>query len=152
MWKPQRYRAAHTPARTEPLPLILKSSGNATKERQKVRARLYKENPNCPKCGVKMILPESLPWKARKSGVIPLNCCTFEHVYSKWSPYRFTIIKEAILCYKCNNAKGKQDQDDFKLLNSPILIKLKEDIDIAYEEAMIVWNIKFENLLNFQRF
>jgi hypothetical protein len=85
-----------------------------------VRTRLYKKNPICPFCGVKMILPEDIGFiktmdnqQALKEN--PDNLCTIEHIYSRFNPKRKNpnIIGERrrmICCKKCNMARGRQEE------------------------------------------
>jgi hypothetical protein len=67
-------------------------------------------NPYCPRCGVKMILPEDLPNYGPKLKVIPDNMCTLEHVHSRLNPLRGVPFPNTILCAKCNHEEGRKDE------------------------------------------
>lgn len=91
-----------------------KSKQERIKER---RTKLYNENPFCPECDTKMILPEEIGFVVKNNGLknlkyTPDNLCTLEHKYSKINPDRKKPCKElrwSILCFKCNREKGLKD-------------------------------------------
>ena len=82
------------------------------------RTKLYEQNPFCPDCNVKMILPEEIGFNVTKSGVrklkyTPDNLCTIEHKYSKVNPQRKEPVNNEmrwlICCKKCNGERGLND-------------------------------------------
>lgn len=80
---------------------------------QRVRTRMFNLNPYCPECGVLMILPKTLPRSPTgKVKFFPPNICTYEHIHSRINPDRKLHIpnKNRILCLKCNNKKGREDE------------------------------------------
>ena len=88
------------------------------KQKIRQRTRLYNENPFCPKCNVKMILPEEigfidLPNGNRKLKYEPKNLCTIEHKYTKLEAERVkpnytNEIRHSLLCKLCNNLNGSE--------------------------------------------
>jgi hypothetical protein len=85
---------------------------------------MYAENPDCPFCGVRMILPEDIGFDLRRDGRGEMrqfikaeldNMCTIEHIYSKLNPLRNSpeikdMPKYMICCKKCNNARGRAEE------------------------------------------
>lgn len=88
---------------------------------KKIRNKLYKQNPFCPDCSVKMILPEEVGFITLKNGnrrlkSQPKNLCTIEHKYTRLDPRRRerncnSELRWSLLCAKCNNNKGRVDHD-----------------------------------------
>lgn len=88
------------------------------------RKKLYAENPYCPFCGVKMILPEDVGFVDIVHGdgtltqnlkYAPDNLCTIEHLYSRFNPQRQTRNqnnerRRIICCKKCNQDRGRQEE------------------------------------------
>jgi hypothetical protein len=77
-----------------------------------LRKRLYNQNPNCPFCGIKMILPEDVELKTK---TYPDNLCTIEHIYSKFNPLRQTPNtngerRRIVCCKKCNMIRGREEE------------------------------------------
>lgn len=86
------------------------------------RKKLYEENPYCPFCEVKMILPEDVGFEeirhtdgtiTHNLKYVPDNLCTIEHLYTKFDPNRTTKNtsnekRRIICCRKCNMARGRQ--------------------------------------------
>jgi len=88
------------------------------------RTRLYNQNPFCPKCKTKMILPEEIGFNVHPNNgkktlkYNPDNLCTLEHKYSKMNPLRKTPcfnneIRIIILCQKCNKNNADYDTERF---------------------------------------
>ncbi len=92
-------------------------------ERKKARRKqLYEQNPFCPDCNVKMVLPEDVGFFTHKNGLRsildnPDNLCTLEHKYSRLNPKRKEPVNNEvrwfILCTKCNNKRSKIDHETF---------------------------------------
>lgn len=78
------------------------------------RIKLFKENPLCPFCGVKMVLPEDTGQEPRFMKNPPDNLCTIEHLYTRYNPKRFENRTEEpftiICCRKCNMIRGKEEE------------------------------------------
>ena len=99
---------------------MAKTKNQRLKEKRK---ELYNENPFCPECRIKMILPEeigfiTLPNGNKRLKQDPKNLCTIEHKYSKLNPKRqeknhTKEIRHSLLCRKCNNENGKKDIKSF---------------------------------------
>ncbi len=92
-----------------------KSKGERVRRRKEY---LYEQNPNCPDCGVKMILPP----KGVSSNSLKL--ATIEHENNKYHPekrYKIPTLEESrksskdrtgrthLLCKKCNNGKAGRE-------------------------------------------
>ena len=76
------------------------------------RERLFKKNPFCVRCGVKMVSPKELKYKGTEGKmslvIAPDNMCTYEHRFVKDDPRRSTQDNvNSILCNKCNMALGR---------------------------------------------
>lgn len=73
------------------------------------RTALYKQNPYCPFCGIKMILPEEIGFRIVNNKKIlndtPANMCTIEHTQHKGSDLKGLPNSNIICCKKCNNEK-----------------------------------------------
>ena len=91
---------------------------NSTQRLNQRRKRLFKKNPYCVHCGVKMILPEEIGYinqsnNRRKLKSYPDNLCTIDHIFSKVHPLKISGElkkgKTIICCSKCNNRKGNED-------------------------------------------
>ena len=102
--------------------------GNTGRLRRR-KEYLYKKDPNCPECGVEMILPPK-----GKSSYFP-NMATIEHENNKYHPekrYKKQTKKEGhlankhrigrtyLLCQKCNEGKANKET---KLLSKEELWK-----------------------------
>lgn len=94
-----------------------KSQSSVIRRRRK---RMFDKNPNCPQCGVLMILPETLPRDEKgRVKVWPLNTCTYEHGRSRLDPLRKKEepFRNKIRCLKCNNMNGENDVKKFLTLD-----------------------------------
>ncbi len=99
---------------------------------QRRRAKLFYENPFCPDCGVKMILPDDIPKVTSKHEkgqlgnlkYFPDNLCTIEHLFTKFEPNKRKANREmvTILCKKCNEIHGRKSE-------------LKAGIDVLHEKS-----------------
>jgi ribosomal protein S27AE len=78
----------------------------------KVRKRLYAKNQHCPRCGVRMVLPEHLPrlhYTPKKKAFLPTHTCTYEHKYTKLqSERKYKPGRPKILCKKCNEESARE--------------------------------------------
>lgn len=85
--------------------------GKSTARIKRRRTRLFGENPHCPKCGVLMVLPETLEKRRGQIRYFPPNTCTIAHRYSKVHPQRQEYIenKNGICCVKCNVEDGHNE-------------------------------------------
>ncbi len=73
------------------------------------RKRLFELDPHCHYCGCEVI------WFDLKEGVQPDNAATIDHFYSKSHPLYKKVPQEYYLaCRKCNNERGKIDQETYK--------------------------------------
>lgn len=86
-------------------------------ERKKYKSRrtkLWREDPHCRNCGVLTILPEMRRKDLIRNNVNLTNMATLEHLNSRLNPERLkpnysSEIRTTLLCYKCNENKGKED-------------------------------------------
>ena len=79
-----------------------------------LRNKLFKENPYCPKCGVKMIRPESLPIKDGKREKPPDNTCMIVRRFTAYDKFERMKNKKpaTIMCFKCLQELDKKRQSE----------------------------------------
>lgn len=97
-----------------------------TSKLQRIRKRMFKDNPNCPFCNVLMVLPESLSDSSRGQN----NMCTIEHIYSRLNPLRNRNNRNEImiLCMKCNANKARAEEKVLGLNNLQKRSKIHQNI------------------------
>lgn len=111
---------------------------NENKRKNNRRFKLYNENPFCPDCNKKMILPDDIGYIIdeignRKLKYIPDNLCTIEHKYTVNDPRRYKANhtneeRWSILCKKCNLMRGhKCEFNKMKLEKVKMENQIKKD-------------------------
>ena len=87
------------------------------KSYKNVRKRLFNKNPYCPRCGVRMILPENLELENGKIKYFPTNTCSYEHRYTKIDKEKRRNNKGmgSILCKQCNELAGAERQSQLSI-------------------------------------
>lgn len=130
------------------------------KRKNNRRKKLYNENPFCPDCKKKMILPEDVGFitlanGCRKLKTSPKNLCTIEHIYTVNHPKRRqpnTNNEERwmILCKKCNKIRGdKCKYNKKKLKESLIKQKIRQEVQNKVQiESEIIKISFFKTLIN----
>ncbi len=85
--------------------------------RQKLRIRLWKEDPHCRFCKVLTILPESLPAEIkngrRNIKSVPDNMATIDHLESRLNPVRRKLrgmLSVTLSCNKCNFERNREEE------------------------------------------
>ena len=79
--------------------------------RRKQRLRLWTVDSRCHWCKIETVLPEGTNDKRP-------NVATIDHLYSKHHPKRLTPnttgeIRHVLACWKCNQRRGKEDNQAF---------------------------------------
>ncbi len=87
-----------------------------------LRKWMWLRDPHCEKCGVELVLPESVPGKMnggrKQIKVTPDNMATIQHKYDRFSGLRWMRSDEHervhfLWCNKCNWEDGVQKQKEY---------------------------------------
>lgn len=115
------------------------------------RTQLFKQNPFCPECDVKMVLPEEVGYVIERNGgrknlkENPDNLCVLTRKYKKFESERQdNLTKEirwTICCHKCNH------KNSIEVENKILTIEEKRKRSGSIPLKDIKWdNIEYNNV------